>query len=43
MPQHPGKDFNGGEVLPCRSTPLSKVLQHPTTISSEARESDAIA
>lgn len=37
MPQHPGKDFNGGETLPCRTTPLSKVLQRPTTLSREAR------
>lgn len=37
MPQHPGKDFNGGETLPCRTTPLSKVLQRPTTLSIEAR------
>lgn len=37
MPQHPGKDFNGGETLPCRTTPLSKVLQRATTLSREAR------
>lgn len=29
--------FNGGETLPCRTTPVSKVLQRPTTLSRVAR------